>query len=71
MLFKSAKDDRQVYRVVHPLHYLPEQKRSVDGLGLIKMSKGVKVSLIVLRAYLGLILGLAIYRIAVLMAHTG
>ena len=38
--------------VVHPLFDKPEQKCDPNGLGKIEMSKSVRMSLIVLRAYL-------------------
>ena len=40
------------FRVVHPLDDVHEQKRSSEGLGPIRMTRSVRVSLGVLRAYL-------------------
>jgi hypothetical protein len=40
------------FRVIHPLDDAPEQKCSTDGLGHIAMTRGVRISLTVLRAYL-------------------
>jgi hypothetical protein len=40
------------YRVIHPLDDAPEQKRETKGLGPIAMTPSVRISLIVLRAYL-------------------
>jgi hypothetical protein len=40
------------FRVIHPLHDEPEMKRQSDGLGPIAMTTPVRISLIVLRAYL-------------------
>jgi len=40
------------YEIVHPLFDKPEEKRSPEGLGKIKMSRSVKVSLFALRVYL-------------------
>lgn len=39
-------------RVIHPLDDIPETKRSSEGVGRIKLTRSVRVSLIVLRAYL-------------------
>ncbi len=39
-------------KVVHPLHDVPEQKCSSEGLGHIKMTLPVRISLGALRAYL-------------------
>ena len=40
------------FRVIHPLDDVAEQKCSTEGLGKIKMTRAVRVSLGVLRAYL-------------------
>jgi hypothetical protein len=40
------------FRVVHPLDDVQEQKCSTEGLGKIKMTRAVRVSLAILRAYL-------------------
>ena len=40
------------YEVIHPLLDAPEEKRDFQALGPIKMSRGVKMSLLVLRVYL-------------------
>jgi hypothetical protein len=40
------------FRVVHPLDDVREQKRSSEGLGRIRMTRAVRISLGVLRAYL-------------------
>jgi hypothetical protein len=40
------------FRVVHPLDDVAEQKCSTVGLGKIRMTRAVRVSLVVLRAYL-------------------
>ncbi len=50
------------YLVVHPIHDVPEQKRTGEGLGRIRMSASVRWSLIVLRGYLILMLLLTLYR---------
>ncbi len=40
------------FRVIHPLDDVREQKCSTEGLGKIKMTRAVRISLGVLRAYL-------------------
>lgn len=40
------------FRVIHPLDDIAEQKCSTEGLGTIKMTRAVRISLGVLRAYL-------------------
>ncbi|MDA8333862.1 MAG: hypothetical protein M0Z41_02550 [Peptococcaceae bacterium] len=49
--------------VVHPLFDEPEEKRDVDALGAIKMTKSVKYSLMTLRLYLFFMVGLVFYRL--------
>lgn len=52
------------YRVVHPLFDEPEQKRDVEGLGRIRMTRSVKLSLLALRAYLVVMALLVLYHFA-------
>jgi len=61
----------EAFYVIHPLNDTPEQKRSVEGLGYIHMSKSVRASLIVLRCYLIGILVLALYRLLDLIGLFG
>jgi hypothetical protein len=42
----------QYFSVIHPLDDVPEQKCSSEGLGRIRMTRPVRISLGVLRAYL-------------------
>jgi len=42
----------QFFNVIHPLNDVPEQKCSSEGLGRIRMTRAVRISLGVLRAYL-------------------
>jgi hypothetical protein len=44
--------ERKEWSVVHPLHDVAEQKCSSEGLGKIRMTRPVRISLGVLRAYL-------------------
>ena len=65
--FLKAKDievDR--YMVVHPLFDDPEEKVDTDSVKPLVMSKTVIWSLISLRAYLVIMVGLAFYRTFVL-----
>jgi hypothetical protein len=55
MATMNVTPDESVFRVIHPLDDVAEQKCSTDGLGKIKMTRAVRVSLGVLRAYLILI----------------
>lgn len=42
----------QCFSVIHPLNDVPEQKCSSEGLGRIAMTRPVRISLGILRAYL-------------------
>jgi hypothetical protein len=56
----------QEYTVIHPLHDLPEQKCTSSGLGRIKMTRAVRISLLLLRAYLVAIMLILAYQVMVL-----
>jgi hypothetical protein len=62
MALQAIKEDRCFY-VVHPLFDAPEQKRSVEGLGPMKMTPSVKVSLLTLQGYLVVMLLLLVYHV--------
>ncbi|NWJ51031.1 MAG: hypothetical protein HXX14_09200 [Bacteroidetes bacterium] len=65
--FLKAKDiDMDSYLVVHPLFDVPEEKVDLNAAVPLVMSKSVKWSLITLRAYLVIMVGLAFYRTLVL-----
>jgi hypothetical protein len=53
----------EYFRVIHPLHDEPEMKCQSDGLGPIEMTRSVRVSLIVLRAYLVTMGGMLVYHV--------
>jgi hypothetical protein len=58
------------FRVVHPLDDIAEQKCSTEGLGKIRMTRAVRLSLGVLRAYLilmTLMLGYHVFDLAGLL----
>ena len=58
----NDNDKDQGYVVIHPLDDQPEEKCSVEGLGLMPLSRSVKYSLLSLRLYLILMGGLVLYR---------
>lgn len=65
--FINTKDtDVESYLVVHPLFDVPEEKVDTDSVKPLVMSKTVIWSLISLRAYLVIMVGLAFYRTFVL-----
>jgi hypothetical protein len=53
----------ECFRVIHPLHDEPETKCESEGLGPIEMTQSVRVSLIVLRAYLLAMAGMLFYHV--------
>lgn len=57
MLMKEKETN--VFELVHPLDDVPEEKRSPDGLGPMKMTTSARLSLIALRTYL-IIMGLLV-----------
>jgi hypothetical protein len=57
--------------VIHPLFDLPEEKVDVDAAPPLKMSKSVKWSLLTLRVYLIIMVGLAFYRTMVMAGIVG
>jgi len=57
------KESTNYYEVVHPLDDVAEQKRSYQSLGRIQMTSAVRISLMALRGYLLLMIGLVFYRV--------
>jgi hypothetical protein len=51
------------YRIIHPLDDVAETKCSTTGLGPIRMTRAVRTSLTVLRAYLVLITLMLAYHV--------
>lgn len=51
------------FRVIHPLDDTPEQKCSSDGLGKIRMTRAIRVSLGILRGYLIAMTAMLIYHV--------
>ena len=49
--------------VIHPLDDQPEQKVDMESLGPMPMTKGVRLSLMSLRAYLVVMMLLVLYRV--------
>ncbi len=56
-------DNGSFFEVVHPLNDVPEKKISLDEAGPMRMTRTVKISLIILRVYLFLIILLLIYAV--------
>jgi hypothetical protein len=54
----------QTYIVIHPLDDAPEEKLDIESLGRMPMTRAVKWSLVSLRGYLLLMLGLLLYHVA-------
>jgi hypothetical protein len=52
MATMGVTPDVRGFRVIHPLDDVAEQKCSTQGLGKIRMTRAVRVSLGCLRAYL-------------------
>ncbi|HMH16150.1 MAG TPA: hypothetical protein VK578_23840 [Edaphobacter sp.] len=52
MATMGVSPDVRGFRVIHPLDDVTEQKCFTEGLGKIRMTRAVRVSLGVLRAYL-------------------
>ncbi len=63
--------ERPIFRVIHPLYDEPEEKCNPEALGPLRLTKGERLSLYVLQAYLVLMLGLAGYRVAELAGILG
>ncbi len=63
---KTKNIDIDSYLVIHPLFDTPEQKVDTNTAKPLKMSKTVKWSLISLRVYLIIMIGLSFYRVMVL-----
>ncbi|MGH9435088.1 MAG: hypothetical protein ACRD06_03710 [Terriglobia bacterium] len=53
----------ELFEVIHPMLDAPEMKCNPDLLGPMKMSRSVKVSLLVLRAYLILMASLLLFHV--------
>jgi hypothetical protein len=51
------------FRVVHPLDDIAELKCSTEGLGKIRMTRAVRISLGILRAYLTLMTLMLAYHV--------
>ena len=51
------------FLVVHPLDDIPERKVDTEGLGPMRMTRSVKLSLRSLRAYLVLMMLLVLYHV--------
>jgi hypothetical protein len=61
VLDQTMEVDKEEFLVVHPLDDLPEEKLDPQSLGTMRMTGPVKWSLLALRAYLFLMIGLILY----------
>ncbi len=68
---RNQDNNTHLFRVVHPLDEVPEQKLSHAHLGRIRMTPAVRISLTVLRIYLLVMIVLVIYRVFVLAGAFG
>ena len=71
-LKKPVTHEAPQFYVVHPLDDQPEQKFDVNQLGPMRMTGPVRLSLIVLRAYLigmGLVVGWRVLELAGVLAR--
>jgi hypothetical protein len=62
---------QQEFRVVHPLDDVRERKIDMAGLGPMRMTRSVRISLLTLRAYLLLMLVLVVYHVLELAGVLG
>ena len=62
---KKNENDAQVksFIVIHPLDDTPEMKLNTAGMGPMRMTTSVKLSLIALRGYLLLMMVLLLYHV--------
>jgi hypothetical protein len=60
---KEQQKDRTIFRVVHPLDDVPEQKVDLESLGPMRMTAAVRICLLALRGYLLLMAGLLGFRV--------
>jgi hypothetical protein len=62
--FEELKEREQnLFVVVHPLDDEPEQKVDTEKLGPMRMTLSVRLSLLSLRAYLLIMMGLVVYHV--------
>jgi hypothetical protein len=67
--FMERQPVPSTYQVIHPLYDAPELKRSADGLGPIRLSRGCRAALVAVRFYLLAIMLMGGYRVVTLV-HT-
>lgn len=59
------------FYVVHPLFDVPEEKKNPETIGAMRFTFGARLSLMSLRVYLILMMGLAAYRTMVMAGLLG
>jgi len=57
------------YVVIHPLHDAPEAKRSLDGLGPLRLTPVCRTALVAVRCYLAAIMLLGAWRVVSLLSN--
>jgi hypothetical protein len=62
MVLENTKEERG-FRVIHPLDDVQEQKVETRHLGPMKMTPAVRISLLVLRGYMVLMMLLVLYHV--------
>jgi hypothetical protein len=62
MIIENAMDERD-FLVIHPLDDVQEQKVETKHLGPMRMTLAVRISLLTLRGYLGLMMLLVLYHV--------
>ena len=60
---EAAREEPELFSVVHPLDDAPEEKVDTEHLGPMQMTKTVRVCLFALRGYLLLMFGLLGFRV--------
>jgi hypothetical protein len=60
---KTTNENIICFQVIHPLDDIEEKKVNVDDLGLMPMTRSVKWSLIALRTYLVVMVGLVFVKV--------
>jgi len=62
MVLENTSEERE-FLVIHPLDDVQEQKIETKHLGPMKMTSAVRISLLVLRGYLVLMMLLVLYHV--------
>lgn len=60
--------EARLFRIIHPLDDVPEAKLGHEELGRMRLTRGVRLSLLLLRGYLLLMLAMVFWRALQLVA---